>query len=337
MSCPVDVLVVGAGPAGGAAAITAAAAGLRVRVVERACFPRHRPGETLHPGVEPILERLGVAETVTAASAIRHEAQAVHWGGRSTVTPFGADERGPWRGFQVERQALDRILLKRACEVGADVRQPEAVGAPVVEHGRVGGGGHHRAKIVIDASGGAGWLRRRLNLPVVAASPKLHAWYGYCGGDCDAVPSLIGDGLGWTWTAQVARGRVHWTRLAFPGAPRPLGPPPHLAALPELGRQRCADVTWRHVPASAGPGWFLAGDAAAVLDPAASHGVLRALMTGIAAAEAAASLLSGEVGERDTVEQYQRWVAAWFTHDRNRLKELYQQLDPREGIQWPTR
>lgn len=39
--------------------------------------------------------------------------------------------------------------------------------------------------------------------------------------------------------------------------------------------------------AVAGPGWFLAGDAAAVLDPASSHGVLRAVLTGFRAGQVA--------------------------------------------------
>jgi len=64
--------------------------------------------------------------------------------------------------------------------------------------------------------------------------------------------------------------------------------------------------------------------------------VLRALLTGIAAADAAAGLLSGAASERETVEGYQRWVGSWFSHDVTRLNDLYQQLDRREGIQWPT-
>jgi flavin-dependent dehydrogenase len=49
-------------------------------------------------------------------------------------------------------------------------------------------------------------------------------------------------------------------------------------------RRRGADVTWRIISPAAGPGFFLVGDAVAVLDPASSHGVLKALMTGMMAA-----------------------------------------------------
>src|SRR5262249_51602234 len=62
-----DVAVIGGGPGGSAAAITCAARGWRVHLFERATFAGadfagDRPGETLHPGVEPVLAQLGVAD-----------------------------------------------------------------------------------------------------------------------------------------------------------------------------------------------------------------------------------------------------------------------------------
>lgn len=336
MSSAVDLLIVGAGPAGSAAAISAAAAGLRVRVLERSAFPRHRPGETLHPGVEPVLAQLGVAEQVAAAAGARHEAQAVHWCGHRTVTAFGADDDGPWRGYQVDRAALDALLLDRARGLGAEVCQPEATGAPIVRAGRVAGAGRHAARFVVDAGGDRGWLRRHLQLRQNVASPPLRAYYGYCQGSEGPVPLLVGDRHGWTWTAQVALERVHWTRLAFPGAPKPDAPPACLAARPAVGRVRGADVTWRHVPACAGRGYFLAGDAAAVLDPAAAHGVLRALLSGIAVAHAVVGVRSGQLGEELAARRYRDWLASWFAHDVKRLSDLYRQLQPTEETPWPS-
>jgi flavin-dependent dehydrogenase len=68
----VDVVVVGGGPAGSAAALWCVRQGLRVVLLEREQFPRHRPGETLPPGVEPIFAQLGVAEAIAAAGFTRH-------------------------------------------------------------------------------------------------------------------------------------------------------------------------------------------------------------------------------------------------------------------------
>ncbi|NDA54283.1 MAG: FAD-dependent oxidoreductase, partial [Actinobacteria bacterium] len=57
----VDVLVVGAGPAGIAAAVTAHRAGLRVVVIDKASFPRDKCcGDGLTTGALRLLEQLGL-------------------------------------------------------------------------------------------------------------------------------------------------------------------------------------------------------------------------------------------------------------------------------------
>ena len=54
-----DVLIVGAGPAGAVAATVLARAGARVRVIDRATFPRDKLcGDTLNPGCLALLRRL---------------------------------------------------------------------------------------------------------------------------------------------------------------------------------------------------------------------------------------------------------------------------------------
>ena len=86
-----DVAIVGGGPAGAAAALWCARQGLRVVLLERERFPRHRPGETLHPGVEPLFAQLGVAEAVLGAGFTRHLGTWVSWSGPRRFEPFGAD------------------------------------------------------------------------------------------------------------------------------------------------------------------------------------------------------------------------------------------------------
>src|SRR6267143_5771522 len=55
-----DILVIGAGPAGSAAATVLAEKGHRVLVVEREKFPRYHIGESLIPFTYQPLERLGL-------------------------------------------------------------------------------------------------------------------------------------------------------------------------------------------------------------------------------------------------------------------------------------
>jgi 2-polyprenyl-6-methoxyphenol hydroxylase-like FAD-dependent oxidoreductase len=86
-----DVGIVGAGPAGTAAAIVCARAGLRVLIIEREPFPRDRPGESLHPGVEPILQSLGVGSELSSLARFRHAGYWLVSGKASNFIRFGGD------------------------------------------------------------------------------------------------------------------------------------------------------------------------------------------------------------------------------------------------------
>ena len=68
------------------------------------------------------------------------------------------------------------------------------------------------------------------------------------------------------------------------------------------------------------------GDAAAVLDPAISHGVLKAIMTGMLAGYLAARSVQGENTAEEVAAEYNRCLAEWFDHDTQRFRELYGSL-----------
>src|SRR5881628_884926 len=63
----VDVLIVGAGPAGAIAGLVLARAGARVRLVDRAAFPRDKLcGDTVNPGTLARLRDLGLGGEIDA-------------------------------------------------------------------------------------------------------------------------------------------------------------------------------------------------------------------------------------------------------------------------------
>jgi flavin-dependent dehydrogenase len=328
-----DVVIVGTGPAGAAAAITCARSGLRVALLERSELPRERPGETLHPGVEAPLRELGVLDRVLRAGLPRHPGVWVTWDGATRLEPYGADEHGPWQGFQAMRGPFDALLVARAEELGAVVHARCRALAPVMRGGRVVGvetsAGALRAHHVVDAAGGGHWLARHLGLALDRRSPPLIARFGYVGGRCpqrDDAPAIVAGASGWTWTARVADGVYGWTRLALS---QPRGgaatAPAELAALTRRGRPRSADVSWRALRRPAGRGYVAAGDAALVLDPASSHGVLRALLSGMHAARLVAAVLAGG-DEARLSHAYAAFVASWFAHDVAALQALYGRL-----------
>lgn len=331
-----DVVIVGTGPAGTAAAISCARSGLRVALLERSRLPRERPGETLHPGVEAPLRELGVLEQVLTAGLPRHPGVWVSWEGAPRLVAYGADERGPWRGFQALRAPFDALLVQRAQELGAVVHERCRAIDPLVRKGRVVGvetsSGVLRARHVVDAGGAGHWLARRLGLALARRSPRLIARFGYAAGTCgarDDAPAIVADADGWTWTARVGDGVYGWTRLAL-SQPRGCGAeaPAELGGLEPLGRPRSADVGWRALCRTAGPGWVAAGDAAVVLDPASSHGVLRGLLTGLHAAHLVRAVSAG-ADEARLNASYSAFVTSWFEHDVDALRKLYGRLpDP---------
>lgn len=330
----VDVVVVGGGPAGSATALWCLRHGLKVAMLEREAFPRHRPGETLPPAAEVLFAQLGISEAISRAGFSRHTGTWVTWGGPRRFDAFGADSNGTWLGFQAPRDRLDKILLDAAIDAGAIVYQPSRGLRLLTDEGRISGVATSelslRAAWVVDAAGGQHWLARQLGIPRTSLSPRLIVRYGYLRDDGphrEGSPEILADEDGWTWTAHIAPGLYHWTRLVFgESKPGSDGPPAIFADLTPISAPRGADVTWRVVDRPAGPGYICVGDAAAVLDPASSHGVLKALMSGMMAGHVIARSLHDRVPAGTAIYGYTGWLREQFSADVTALTAMYRTL-----------
>jgi geranylgeranyl reductase family protein len=120
MDSHADVVVVGAGPAGSAAAAWAARAGRDVLVIDAANFPRDKAcGDGLTPRAVAELERLGLGEWLDAR--IRHRGLRMSgFGGEVEVEWPGPSF--PSTGSAVARVELDDRIRKVAEESGARMR-----------------------------------------------------------------------------------------------------------------------------------------------------------------------------------------------------------------------
>lgn len=327
-----DVVVVGAGPAGCATAIACANRGLRVVLCEREPGRRDRPGETLHPGIEPLLAELGLAGRLQQVVGARHKGLWIEWGGPRRFEAFGEDPDGPWQGLQVWRADFDALLMERARDAGVVIHKHCPAtgvlkGEPGVE-GIMTAAGTISSHIVVDATGAARWLGRMLEIGDIVRSPQLIARYGYREGSCpprDEAPLLVGNASGWTWSARVRPNTYQWTSVRFGG--RAIGEvPDELRQLAPLGPERGADVTWRMPERTAGAGWFMVGDASAILDPTSSHGVLKALLSGMTAGHLIAASIGGKAPAHEIADAYHQWVATMFENDVERLHSFYRQI-----------
>jgi flavin-dependent dehydrogenase len=184
-----DVVIVGAGPAGAIAGLLLARAGARVRIVDRATFPRDKLcGDTVNPGALARLHALGVADAVEA-HGLRVDGMIVS--GERSVRIEGRYPRGRW-GRAIVRRDLDWLLLRAAIEAGcrfdSGVRVRGAVlGGPnaaarvvgIKVDGRDGREVALPAPIVIAADGRRSTIAFGLGLARHPASPRRWAIGAY--------------------------------------------------------------------------------------------------------------------------------------------------------------
>jgi len=197
--------------------------------------------------------------------------------------------------------------------------------------------GVFRSKVLVDGTGRNRWLARRWRLKVDAFSPKLIARFGYWEGECLSNhdnPTFALRRDGWDWIARLKPNLYQWVSLNYREQKLGLsGVPVEFAKLRQIGRLRGADVTWSLARRPASSAYFLVGDAAAVLDPSSSHGILRALSSGILAATCIARIIKGgSTDVRGITAGYDAWQRDWFLKDVSRLRMLNHAVQPTAAV-----
>ena len=110
---PVDLAIIGGGPAGAAAALEARRRGLQVAVWERDSFPRHKVcGEFVSPESLPLLQQ--EIPSALARSAVIRRAEFVVQRGRRYIFTLPSAARG------LSRLVLDEALWRAATSSGAE-------------------------------------------------------------------------------------------------------------------------------------------------------------------------------------------------------------------------
>lgn len=128
-----DVLVVGAGPAGSAAAAWAALGGADVVLADAATFPRDKTcGDGLTPRAIGELQRLGLEDWLRAHTV--NQGLRAHGFGQTLLLPWPGGSLPDW-GSAVARTELDDHLRTTAIKAGANALD----GARAVDVRRVGG------------------------------------------------------------------------------------------------------------------------------------------------------------------------------------------------------
>jgi menaquinone-9 beta-reductase len=110
-----DVVIIGAGPAGCAAALMLAKANLSVALFDKAVFPRDKTcGDALIPDAHDALEKLGLFERVTRIACPTQGMRLIGFDGSNVLVRAVS--------ACVPRLKLDELLVKSSVEVGAEFR-----------------------------------------------------------------------------------------------------------------------------------------------------------------------------------------------------------------------
>ena len=138
-----DLLIIGAGPAGAAAAYWAAKRDLKVLAVDKKHFPREKTcGDGLTPRAVKELSDMGLEGAF--ADWHRHEGLRVRAHGAVLELPWPSHPTYPDYGFVVRRRDLDSLVAQQAKSAGADVRHGTEAVRPLLNasNGNLASNGH---------------------------------------------------------------------------------------------------------------------------------------------------------------------------------------------------
>lgn len=331
-----EIVIIGGGPSGCSAAVWAAQLGLNVTLIEsKEEIGKDKTGETLHPGIEVLFDKLGITDKIQKNCFIRHTGIHVQWNCMSKFIPYGEDENGHWKGYQIARSRLDAIFLEQAKKLGVNILQPCFVsniminGKNIIDINTTKG--NLKCNFVIDASGSNHWLAKRLGLKIEKYSPTLIAYYGYFKGNYNRyeLPLIYATDNGWVWIANINTNLYQWTELNFTEKEiSNISRPKEILDFKHITPIKGADVTWRKVNQLANLGFFIVGDAALVLDPSSSHGIIRGIMSGIQVSHLIYEICNNKISLSNASYHYNNWMSNWFFHDLNKLKDFYVQHHP---------
>jgi flavin-dependent dehydrogenase len=318
-----DVVVIGAGPAGSATALRLAHHGAgRVLLADAGGFDAFRIGESIPPDTGLLLAELDLLPGFLAQEQEPCLGSCSSWGDDELgYNDFVTNPHG--HGWHLDRNRFDAFLAHQAAERGVRLelgwrletaeRQPEGGWRLTFQ---VAGGRkrHVDAGIVVDATGQRASFarlagaRRRIadRLICVASRFELAAGTGF-----GKLTLLESRGYGWWYAARLADGAAVVAVTTDPATCRrrnlrdPVSWLCHLAQTRHLGARldgsrivpgslRAWPVSSFRLEPAAGEDWLAVGDAASAYDPLTSQGIYKALAGGLRAGDAIARRRTGE-------------------------------------------
>lgn len=324
MALETDIAVIGGGPAGLTAAIVGRMAGMRLVVLERRQTLVVSAGESMHPGLAPLIGQLGLLKEFEQSSTGRFPGILIRKGSQPEYfEPFGETDGVQWLGYHVPRYDLARLLYNRASALDCEFKfGHKASGFGSVTAGRnisvESPSQTVRAKWVLDATGSCGFSVRRDKTGYHRATPPRITAYSYhkekLPNDWRAcTPVLQIEPWGWEWKAPLGNGKVSCVSVYNDASAKLEQRHRH------IGKIRYADGTWVVAKEPSCKRVFRIGDAALRFDPSSGKGVLRSMMTAMMAVHLISKVRQESVAESDATSYYNAWIHRWFRYDAEML------------------
>lgn len=229
----VDVLIIGAGPAGTMTAAKLIQAGLTVKIVERSHFPRYVIGESLLPQSMQHLEDAGFMDALVARNYQKKIGANFKQDDFQEFFDFSKNYTDGWTWtWQVPRDDFDNVLAEEVQKMGAPIEFGTSVvdanmdlEEPIIKVVNEAGDVQEiQAKFVVDSSGYGRVLANLLDLNEPSSAPTRATLFAQfkpadgieTGAENNKVTILVHEEDVWVWLIPFSDGRVS---VGFVGNP----------------------------------------------------------------------------------------------------------------------